>query len=447
MKRPANSVRRIAVIGMMMTLVGANAQPASAAPPSVDPQRLGAELRFRLDFGFRSDQAYVQQLIASLGSEFDGPVLTDSERAEMDRRQAMETEMEPLESAAEVMPGFAGHWIDQPAGGIITVAFNGGADKHLADLQRIAPPASEVRVLDVPYSLADLRDLAARVESDFYTLLNDGVQLAHWGVDISENRVIVGVIGLNDDMRAYLEGRYGDAVVAVPADPQVTGCTGRESCIGPPLRAGISGAPSGTGYDNRCSIAFLLHYGSYTQWLTAGHCAQTTGVVWYHAGNPSWPIGTIKATCWPQCNYSDAARAGNVSSTYASQKVYLTTSSTFNVTGSQGYNGDDEGNITCINARRSGYDCGYIDHIGTMNYGGVWFYEMRFATYQSYYGDSGGAVHSYPSGYYNVVAYGVQSGCTDLEDGVCVGLGVYSHIYRVLQEIGGSVCSTNDPCP
>jgi hypothetical protein len=418
-----------------------------AESASVDPNRLQAAIRFRQDFGFRSDVTYVRELIANAPASASPMVLTEAEQAEMDRRRAMETQMEPLEAAAETMPTFAGHWIDQPAGGVITVAFNGDARDHLAELRAIAPPGAEVRVVDVLYSLEELDDLKSQLEADYGTLKSGGIELAHWAVDISKNRVEVGVTGLDDAKRSTLADRYGNRLIAIPANPQVTGCSGRESCIGPPLRAGISGAPVGTSYGNRCSIAFLIHYSAYTQWLTAGHCAQSTGVTWYHAGNAAWPIGTIKATCWPQCNYSDAARAGNISSTYASEDVYLTTTSTFNVTGSQGYNGDDEGDITCINARRAGYDCGYIENIGTMSYGSVWFYEMRFASYQSYYGDSGGAVHSYPSGYYNVVAYGIQSGCTDLDGDVCVGYGVYSHIYRVLQEIGGSVCSTYDTCP
>lgn len=440
-------IHRISLAMLVLAFGSSGLVAGLADGASVDPNRLQAAIRFRQDFGFRSDVAYVRELIANATTSASPMVLTASEQAEMDRRRAMQTQMEPLESAAEAMPGFAGHWIDQPAGRVITVAFNGSATDHLAELRALAPAGADVRVLNVPYSLAELHDLEIQIEADHATLKAHGIELAHWAVDISKNRVEVGVIGLDKAKRSVLATRYGERVVAVHANPQTTGCTGRESCIGPPLRAGISGAPKGTSYRYRCSIAFLIHYSVYTQWLTAGHCAQTPGVVWYHAGNAAWPIGTIKATCWPQCNYSDAARAGNISSTYASEDVYLTTTSTFNVTGSQGYNDDDEGDITCINARRAGYDCGYIENIGTMSYGSVWFYEMRFASFQSYYGDSGGAVHSYPSGYYNVVAYGIESGCTDLEGDVCVGYGVYSHIYRVLQELGGSICSSYNPCP
>lgn len=452
--------RLITIIFTTMFCIG-TIPAATAQAETVDEDRVRAEIRFRQNFGFRADEAFVRDLIASTPRDDRWPAsLTKGERTEMDRRLAMQEEMEPLEALAESLPRFAGHWIDQAAGGVITVAFTGNAAEHRASLTRLVPAGAELRVVDVLYSLDELSALVNRIETDYDQLKSDGIQLAHWSVDISENRVVLGVVGLDDSMTETLKSRYGDQVTTLFANPQVTGCTGRESCIGPPLRAGISGAPKNTAYDGRCSIAFLIHYGSHTQWLTAGHCATAVAPAntacpthsvawcWYHAGNGSWAIGQIKATCWPNCNYSDAARGGNISNTYASNKVYLTSTLTFSVTGRQGFNADDEGDITCINARRAGYDCGNIVSIGTMDYGGVWFYEQRFANYQSYYGDSGGAVHSYPGSYYTVQAYGVHSGCTNLQNqNTCIGYGVYSHIYRVLQELGGSICSSSNPCP
>jgi hypothetical protein len=323
-------------------------------------------------------------------------------------------------------------------------------------------------VVNVPYSLEELRALAQQLDNDRADLLKEGITIGHWGVDISENRVKVGVVGLEERVAERLQDRYGDRVAPVAANPATSSCTSRENCF-PPLRGGVSGSPKDVPVGGRCSIAFLIHYGSKTQWLTAGHCAQETAngrscpstpvnYCWFQGGNGSYPIGKIKLTCWYWCNYSDAARAGNLSAADASYKVYKTTSTTMSVAGSQYLNGDDEGDITCLNARyvtsTAGYFCGTIDHIGTMCYpncnpGNPLFYEQRFATYSLKNGDSGGAVHSYPSSN-NVLAYGVQSGCTlyDAQMVNCLGLGVYSHIYRVLSEVGpATVCSTWDPCP
>jgi hypothetical protein len=72
---------------------------------------------------------------------------------------------------------------------------------------------------------------------------------------------------------------------------------------------------------------------------------------------------------------------------------------------------------------------------------------MRFASYASMFGDSGGAVHSAIIGG-GVRAYGVHSGCTWLgQDDVCYGLGIYSHIAHVLWELGQlALCTANAPC-
>lgn len=460
--REGAPVRRATIVAFAIMLATAPFSSLRADANTVDPARLRAEMRFRQELGFRADEAFVREMIAAM-PVIEGPAaLTPAEEAELNRRASMQEEMDALEKHAESLPAFAGHWIDQRAGGVITVAFNGGSQDRVADLQPLVPANAALKVIDVPHSLDELRALEEQIHEDLPVLKRQGIEVVHWGVDVSENRVKVGIVGLNDSVEKALRERYGDRFVLLPANPSTTGCTGRETCIGPPLRGGISGAPAGTSYRNRCSIAFLIHYGSATQWLTAGHCAQTEAAgrgctnypvwCWYQGANASWAIGRIFKTCWPGCLRSDSARAGNISSTYASYRVYLTPSSTGSITGSQYKDGDDEGDITCINARRVtssvGYFCGTIDHIGRMTYGNVYFEDQRFATYDHMYGDSGGAVHSYSTNK-TFLAYGVHSGCTNLgSDDVCYGLSVYSHIYWVLYELGGgSVCSTWDPCP
>ena len=311
--------------------------------------------------------------------------------------------------------------------------------------------------------MEELTTLSGRVASDARGLRSDGIGIGHVGVDISENRVKVGIVGLDPTIEVDLRARYGDAIRVVAANPSTTACTGRETCFGPPLRAGISAAPEGTAFANRCSLAFLIHAGPAVGWLTAGHCARTVSpqqtspcpavYCWNHAGQDGWEIGRIRKTCWPQCNFSDAARGGELNATFSDNKVYMNHLGDMRtVSSSQGFNADDEGDTTCLNARRvsGSWSCGTIDHIGRVWYNNntVFFDEMRFATFANKTGDSGGAVHSCCT---PLVAYGVESGCTNLVNGVCQGLGIYSHIFRVLQEIGQgvavSVCASSNPCP
>jgi hypothetical protein len=420
-------------------------------------QNLQDELRFRRDFGLNTDEGTVRALMAQPSAYTTYPVaLTPDERAEMDRRIAMESQMTPLEDASERMPAFAGHWIDQPAGGIIVVAFANDAEKREAELRPLVPPGAELQVRNVDYTVAELEAVRLRIANDLSKLSQAGIGVRLLYTDLPSNRVVIGLADPNSIVTARLNVLYGDGISTTTSNPVLTACTARENCYGPPLRAGISGAPVGTLINNRCSIAFLVKQSANVQWLTAGHCAQTIGTVWYHAANGSWPIGDIKATCWPQCNYSDAARGGNINSIYASRKVYSTgVPAGYQVSSAQGYNGDNNGNYVCLNARKAElWRCGYIQNDNAyVCYQGnpctIWFWEQRLASYASMYGDSGGAVHSnlLAPQYTSVTALGVHSGCTNLQGLNCVGNGIYSHIYRVAQELGVVVCSAFNPCP
>jgi hypothetical protein len=348
-----------------------------------------------------------------------------------------------------------GLWIDQPSGGIINIAFAGGVGDNSARLAGLIPQGAQFALRTVTRTIADLEAVRDKVLGDVNGLSDAGISVRLLAVDIPANEVVVGVTDMSDFAVAQLRERFGDSVRVEYASPAPTSCTGRESCYVAPLRAGLSGAPAGVAIGNRCSLAFQIHYNQSVQWLTAGHCAQTPGVSWYHAANQSWPLGQIIATCWPQCNWSDAARGGNVPTSMHGQAVYGSASDSgwWPVKDEQGWDADHIGDAVCLNARKAAaVRCGTLRYIGRICYQGnpctLWFDNMRFADYASQYGDSGGATHSgyTPSG---VTAYGVQSGCTnpDQSTGVCLGYGVYSHIARIGVELGILTCSTQYPCP
>lgn len=165
----------------------------------------------------------------------------------MDRRIAMEDQMAALEEYARAQPSYGGHWIDQPAGGIIVVAFAGDANVHRPALEALAPPAADVQTVDVARTWTELKGLDERIWDEVRELQADGILVRHWEIDVRANRILAGIKDLNESSAATLHDRYGDAVAAIesrnPTFTSHTGCTSRTDCYGPPIRAGISEVP------------------------------------------------------------------------------------------------------------------------------------------------------------------------------------------------------------
>lgn len=448
----------------LLLLTSMNAA-AVTAPIEATPdlaERLQIELNFRRDFGLSADLAFVTQLMAD-PSAYDGMygvALTPAELADLQRRLEIQNQTGPVKDYAEGQPTFAGLWRDQQRGGALTVAFAGDAANHDAEIQRLAPVGSVVDVIDVKYSWADLEQTLERVEAERLALKEQGLWIRELGIDPRPNRVEVAVEELSEHAVNELHARFGETIVVEQSGhPTLTGCTNRYNCIGPPVRAGIA-APTNAAIP--CSLGFLVHRPGAPYpgvgWLTAGHCAQTIGALWQHAGVD---IGLIRRTCWPTCDYSDAALGGWLNATYSSFRVYRTNVSNTEVNAVQGINGWVLNDTVCLNGRRQpndqGFRCGVLNEIRRVDYGNVYFLDQGYATFAAYNGDSGGAVHS-PLTSSKVNAYGIQSGCEDFDGGGCEpgqnnGRGIYSQISRVTQELGNlegvtiTLCRLASPCP
>jgi hypothetical protein len=437
---------RAPTLSIVLVLVfGLTGAPALSA--SVDEEQLAYELGFREKCGLTTDADFVRTVMADRANY--GPydvALTAAEQDELAHRVDIERNIGPLKRFVETLPNFGGLWIDQHAGGVINVAFTTGGSEYADAIATLLPKTAVYRLVEVEYSQAYLEQLANEIWGDRDELESLGISIGHLYADISTGRVAVGVRDATADDEDLLQSRYGSAVTSEPSDPTPSACTGRNSCYGPPLRAGIAG-------DNGCSMAFQVHKGtSGVNILTAGHCVGALFEDWDHASNSNWPIGEVKQSGWPQSNYSDVARLNLVSSDLESDWVYRTSTGAHSHVHDQVPGEEEvEGMTVCLSGRKGGdgFRCGTLTHIGTMNYGGgIVFYEMRFGDYAIKNGDSGGAIHSaYRS--IGVSAQGVQSGCTIGFDGQgnCLGEGVFSSLALAMGEVGFSqACSDVWPC-
>lgn len=183
MRRPGH-LFLATVLALVTTLLGSVPIAAVDDPQEahVDEQKLQEELHFRRNFGFTTDVVTVRQLMADPTAYVRWPAaLTPTEAAEMDRRLAMEEEMLPLGALAEALPDYAGHWIDQPAGGIIVVAFTSSGESHRAVLQALVPAGAELDLVEVTHPLAHLLAVEEQITKDRTELREHGVTLGHWG--------------------------------------------------------------------------------------------------------------------------------------------------------------------------------------------------------------------------------------------------------------------------
>lgn len=120
---PRRRLGRLLLAGVLA--VGAfDVSVASAGSPS---ERDQMEIAFRQEFGLRSDLAFVHQVRADASATSPGedvyPVpLTPVERADMDRRREVEAQLGPAQAYAEQhAASFGGMYIDQAAGGVLTL--------------------------------------------------------------------------------------------------------------------------------------------------------------------------------------------------------------------------------------------------------------------------------------------------------------------------------------
>lgn len=142
----------------------------------------------------------------------------------VDASKATEKDMLATMHAAEDQPDFAGFWIDyveepadeapvEPGGIIANVTFTGNLERHTAEIrERWGGPLC---VVEHEWTFDALRRAQAELGRDVGSEL--GLQVLYSGISMYRNVVEVGVVVVDDEERASVEERYGDAVRLVPS--------------------------------------------------------------------------------------------------------------------------------------------------------------------------------------------------------------------------------------
>lgn len=425
---PRSLVRRLSAVSLALLTALALQTPARAAEPS---DELTPAMAFRAAFGLATDVNTVRAIVADAGADRTafGVALTRDEVAALEARLAVQAKLDDLRAYGlrdDQKATWGGGYIDQANGGVLYLGFTDDPARHANDISQLAPDDIDIRTRQVAHSEVQLDELIAQVGSDLSRFDRLGVRLTSVGKDLVNNRVEIAITPLTDDAAGALRAAFGaDRVAVIQGRPaQLTACSSRDNCIGPPLRGGIS-----TTYG--CTVGFMIFEDARYRWLTAGHCTyQNTN--WYHSPN-FYSIGTTRDHSWYDLSQADAGSVGNISAAYMSNRVYYTASSWFGMYSAQGYNGDWEGQAICQSGRRSGYQCGTITDTNiTVPYcddngqNCVRMTQQRQANYFIQVGDSGAPVINRNN---TNQAIGVQSGMD------APNIAYFSHIYWAMAKL------------
>jgi hypothetical protein len=488
-------------------LAGAAAQPVTAQSrtgirvPNVlrTTERLGgaiavdpgnAELGFRSSMGLPADPSYVralhQEYIARVPGVLYayGGIFTAAEYKTLAFRQHLTEFVSPQPAYA---PGIAhatrtdafyryilansgsygGLYIDQKAGGIVTVLFTSDVNRNRRDLEKIFPFSGHLRVLKAAHTYASLLATTHQIAADVDTLRAQGVKLSTWGPDVQANMVRVGLSTLSPSSEALLRRLYPAVPLEFTTAP-VAKITGTQDELSPPMKGGLGIWE--TESDAGCTASFPLVGPAWpggagnTYWSTAGHCGppddlwnqgpqppniqagHTIGNAFYDTFGSEWSNGSQTE--------NDAAAIADNTTDMTKDIVLSDYSCGFLCTGvnERVLHGMEQipqpGESTCMSGAYSGGEhCSTIISIDNcITYSGLQkegfpndtaqICNVAFANLNSTFGDSGSPVYQ-PETTGTSMAQGILSGCFTNPDGSCAAESIFTQIAEALTNLGG----------
>ncbi|MEV0805960.1 trypsin-like serine protease [Micromonospora sp. NPDC050200] len=219
-------------------------------------------------------------------------------QSEAARRVALQELSAPLaDTLATKYPAeYAGMWLDQVGGGVLTIAAT--SPETLRAAVAGMPDATHVKVVPVRHSLRQLTEAATRVAGALGATAGTDVV-----VDEQANEVVVltGDVVAADDAR--LAGALDTAGVPARAQARKSGSTILKACDPrycptAPMRGGIRlDVPRDNGTVGGCTTGFNLRAKSGRYYvLTAGHCVVSSththvDQTWHQYLGPKVPVG------------------------------------------------------------------------------------------------------------------------------------------------------------
>lgn len=327
----------------------------SATEVTVDRQAV----RFRAGLGLPTDAARMREAAASRNESrrIFGVPLTDDEHRELVRRQqVIEDDASRIRSAVKGDFGddvLAGVWMDNRAGGKLTVAVTEQETPVRAALGRLVKHPDRLVVRKARWSMADLTALGERIAA---RAERDDVALSGMAVDERGNELRVLASDGVSDVRAWLSGWLPEGA-RVRVEQSTAAPVGTPYVNSPPFRGGQG--ISGGGYT--CTSAFIARATTQYFMVSAGHCGPT-GVTWYQ-GDTVYVGSTDRI----DISGTDALRIP-ISSAEASNQVILwyspalpTEQRVRSITSSQSAGSDTVGQVSCITGQNfSDLRCGEI---------------------------------------------------------------------------------------
>ncbi|MBY0012044.1 S1 family peptidase [Paenibacillus typhae] len=380
------------------------------------------ELSFRQQFGLdiylsKAKQTGSQVSNQLIDSKF-GVRLTKLEEEQLSQRISQQATKLPLVKdylEKNIKEGLI--YIDQKSGGVVNIGVksNENKDQYEADLKKIYGESNLIHVFVIKYSEKDLNELNEKLISLIGKNFN-GVTITDTLVDLTEQKIQVGVKDLDEKKKVILEKAFNSDVLSIREPAIVSDDLDRNSTYNP-LQAGTKIVNNSTG--GYCSIGFLAKPSSSISGyiVTAAHCGSSGNSFSQGTNN----VGGMGARVYG--GNVDAATIGTTSLSY-SNDLYTSSSRAGYFDAVQA--NDFVGNMVCMSGASSATNpvsCGTVlSKSVSYSIDGVAFSGLRSASYTSAPGDSGAPT------YYSTVLMGVNKGRHN-------GNAVYSYIGNVLNAL------------